>query len=57
MDERDDEPAEPAPDRRSVLRLTTGAVASAAVAGAGTRAAAAPPLSDIVTLDAVGLGQ
>ena len=43
-------------DRRSVLRLTTGALAGAAAGGAAEAAGAAARAPDIVALDAVQLG-
>jgi len=45
------------PDRRSVLRLATAAVAGAAVGGIGAPVSAATRASDIVTMDAVGLAK
>lgn len=45
------------PNRRSVLRLTTGAVAGAAVSGVAKASAATARPSDIVAMDAVGLAK
>jgi len=57
MDSDRDEPSNPAPDRRSVLRLTTRAVAAAAVSSVANTSAAAARPSDIVAMDAVDLAK
>ena len=53
MGDADEQPRNDAPSRRSVLRMTTGAVAGAAAASLAGRAAS--KASDIVMMDAAGL--
>ena len=52
MDERDTLPAQTGLDRRALLQLTSGAVASAAVGAMATDSSAAAKASDIVMMDA-----
>jgi amidase len=57
MDQSDDRRRGKGLDRRSVLRLTSGAVAGAAVNSMAKTSQAAPDASDIVMMDATGLAK